>query len=87
MNLAQPAVGLTQRVVGLAQPPTGGQLDVGALQVRGWVAQPAICRAQPAIWWVAHVILVSSPVPIGLGFRTGFWIGSMGTGLGTRAWD
>ena len=42
---------------------------------------------QAAMWWVAHVIIVSPPVPIGLWIFDcfGFGIGSRGTGLGTRA--
>ena len=67
------------------------------------MAQPAICLAQPAIWWVgwwpsrlyawpsrlyggvvAHVIIVSPPVPTGLEFGFGT---ALGLGLGLRGPD
>ena len=57
---------------------------VGLAQLALGLAQTAVGLAQLAIWWwvVAHVILVSSPVPIGLlvlglifGFRTGIGLG------------
>ena len=49
-----------------------------------WVAQLAICMAQPSIWGVvAHKILVSAPVPFG--FRS-YWdlvgVGPKGLGIG-----
>ena len=39
---------------------------------------------QAAMWWVAHVIIVSPPVPIGLGFGFGT---ALGLGLGLRGPD
>ena len=53
----------------------------------GWKrAVGYVVNVQSAMWWVAHVIIVSPPVPIGLWIFDcfGFGIGSRGNGLGTR---
>ena len=41
-----------------------------------------ICLAEPVICMVAHVILVSFPVPIGLLVLRTFWVGLGGLDLG-----
>ena len=62
VGLAQLAVGLTKRFVELGQPPTGGPAGYRVIKSCGWVAQPAI-------WWVAHVILVSPQSQLDLDFK------------------
>ena len=90
-GLAQPAVGLAQLAVELAQLAVElaqpamelSQLDIKALQVLGF-GWPSPLYAWPSWLYggvVTHVILVSSPVPIGFGLRT-----CLGLGLGFGQW-